>query len=174
MKNKSVKIFLTALVVLTFTLGAAIAGSEKQKDGEKMITDGSKVSMEYTLRLDDGTVADTNVGKEPLRFEQGMGMIIKGLESELKGMKAGDTKKVVVRPEDGYGVTDENAFREVPKSKIPPEAQKPGTVLQAATEDGKAVPVVVREVKEDTVVIDFNHPLAGKTLTFDVKIIDVQ
>ncbi len=139
-----------------------------------MITDGSKVSLEYTLYLEDGTVADTNVGKAPLKFEQGSNMIIKGLEAGLAGLKAGDTKKVTVGPEEAYGATDTTAYREVPKDKIPADALKPGVVLQASGEDGKGIPVVVREIKEDTVVLDFNHPLAGRTLTFDVKVLDVQ
>ncbi|MFQ5441171.1 MAG: peptidylprolyl isomerase [Thermodesulfobacteriota bacterium] len=139
-----------------------------------MITDGSKVSLEYTLYLEDGTVADTNVGKAPLEFEQGANMIIKGLESSLAGLKAGDTKKVTISPEEAYGAVDTNALKEVPKDKIPPDALKVGTVLQASGEDGRGIPVVVREVRADTVVLDFNHPLAGRTLTFDVKVLAVQ
>lgn len=154
--------------------GTATAEQAKQREGEMMITDGSKVSLEYTLYLEDGTVADTNVGKAPLEFEQGANMIIKGLESSLAGLKAGDTKKVTISPEEAYGAVDTNALKEVPKDKIPPDALKVGTVLQASGEDGRGIPVVVREVRADTVVLDFNHPLAGRTLTFDVKVLAVQ
>jgi FKBP-type peptidyl-prolyl cis-trans isomerase 2 len=140
--------------------------SEIQKESEKVITNGSKVSIEYTLYLEDGTTADTNVGKDPLVYEQGASMIISGLELRLEGLKVGDTKKVEIPPEEAYGVVDPEAFKEVPKDT--------GTMLQTRTQDGRVVPLKVHEVKEDTVVLDYNHPLAGERLTFDVKILDIQ
>lgn len=138
------------------------------------IQEGSIVSIEYTLTDDDGKVIDTNVGKEPLTFVQGAGQIVSGLEKELQGLKAGDQKKVRVKPEDGYGMPSQQAFQEMPRQNIPAEAQKPGVTLMAKGPDGRAIPIRVHEVKEKTVVVDFNHPLAGKTLNFDVKIKDIQ
>lgn len=151
-----------------------VAVSEIQKESEKVITNGSKVSIEYTLYLEDGTTADTNVGKDPLVYEQGASMIIPGLELRLEGLKAGDTKRVEIPPEEAYGVVDPEAFEEVPKDKVPSEALNAGTMLQTRTQDGRVVPLKVHEVKEDTVVLDYNHPLAGERLTFDVKILDIQ
>jgi len=138
------------------------------------IQEGSLVSIEYTLTDETGKVIDTNVGKEPLTFIQGAGQIVKGLEQELAGLKVGDEKKIQVKPEDGYGLTDEKALQEIPRDMVPVEAQKPGVMLMTKAEDGRAIPIRVHEVKEKTVVVDFNHPLAGKTLNFDVKIKDIK
>ena len=138
------------------------------------IQEGSIVSIEYTLTDGDGKVIDTNVGKEPLTFIQGAGQIVRGLEKELQGLKAGDQKKVQVKPEDGYGMPNQQAFQELPRETIPAEAQKAGVSLMAKGPDGRAIPIRVHEVKEKTVVVDFNHPLAGKTLNFDVKIKDIK
>ena len=89
-------------------------------------------------------------------------------------MPAGSEKKVTVKPEDAYGQVNPQAFQEVPKDKLPPEALKVGTVLTARGPEGQSVPVRVHEIKENTVVMDFNHPLAGKTLVFDVKVTEVK
>lgn len=138
------------------------------------IQEGSIVSIEYTLTDDSGSVIDTNVGKEPLTYIQGAGQIVKGLERELNGLKIGDRKKVAVKPEDGYGIPSEKALQEVARERIPAEAQKAGATLMSKAPDGRAVQLRVHEVKEKTVVIDFNHPLAGKTLHFDVKVKDIR
>ena len=138
------------------------------------IQEGAVVSIEYMLTDDAGTVIDTNVGKAPLSYIHGAGQIVRGLERELNGLKVGERKKVQVKPEDGYGATNEKAFQEIPREGIPPEAQKAGTLLMIKGTDGRAIPVRVHEVKEKTVVVDFNHPLAGKTLNFDVKVMDIK
>lgn len=139
-----------------------------------IIQEGSIVSIEYTLTDDAGTVIDTSVGKEPLTYIQGAGQIVKGLERELNGLKVGDQKKVKVSPEEGYGAVNEKAFQEIPREKIPVEAQKAGAVLMTKSGDGRGMPIRIREVKDKTVVVDFNHPLAGKTLNFDIKIKDIK
>ena len=139
-----------------------------------VIQEGSIVSIEYTLRDDAGKMIDTNIGKEPLTYIQGAGQIVPGLEREMLGLKVGAEKKVQVKPEDGYGMPDEKAFRELPKDDLPAEAQKVGTMLMSKTADGRVMPVRVHQVKEKTVVIDLNHPLAGKTLNFDVTVKNIQ
>jgi FKBP-type peptidyl-prolyl cis-trans isomerase 2 len=174
MNYKAHTILLGTALTLCFAVNTAIAGSEIQKESEKVITNGSKVSIEYTLYLEDGTTADTSVGRDPLVYEQGANMIITGLEARLEGLKVGDEKRVEIPPEEAYGVVDPEAFQEVPKDKVPSDAHKAGTMLQTKTEDGRVVPLKVHEVKEDTVVLDFNHPLAGEKLTFEVKILDIQ
>ena len=107
-------------------------------------------------------------------FDQGAGMIITGLEARLEGLKTGDSKKVEIPAEEAYGTINPEGFQEVPKDKIPTDAHAVGTTLQVKTEDGKTLPLRIHEIKEETVIVDFNHPLAGKDLTFDVKILDVQ
>ncbi len=133
------------------------------------IQEGSFVSIEYTLTDDTGKVIDSNVGKEPLTYLHGSGQIVPGLEKELTGLKVGDQKKIVVKPEDGYRA-DPNAFQEIPKDKLPPEAQKVGTMLATKGSQGETIAMRVHEVKEKTVVVDFNNPLAGKTLNFDLTL----
>jgi len=89
-------------------------------------------------------------------------------------LKVGDRKKVHVKPEDGYGLPDQQAFQEIPREKIPPDAQKTGAMLMTKTQDGRTMPLRVHEVRDKTVVVDFNHPLAGKTLNFDVTVKDIK
>ena len=139
-----------------------------------VIEEGSVVSIEYTLTDSAGKLLDSNAGKEPLTYIQGAGQIVNGLEKELIGLKTGDRRKVQVKPEDGYGLPNKDAFQEFPRETIPAEAQKAGSTLMAKGQDGRTIPMRVHEVKEKTVVVDFNHPLAGKTLYFDVKILDIR
>ena len=168
---------VTAALFLLTSLAGPGGGQTQQaitlKPGS-VIQEGSFVSIEYTLTDDSGNVIDTNVGKEPLTYIQGAGQIVKGLEQALNGLKVGDQKKVLVKPEDGYGALNEKAFQEIAREKIPIEAQKAGAMLMTKAPDGRGVPIRVHEVKEKTVVVDFNHPLAGKTLNFDVKIKDIK
>jgi FKBP-type peptidyl-prolyl cis-trans isomerase SlyD len=137
------------------------------------VSNGKQVTLEYTMKLDDQSVVDSNVGGEPLKVTQGRHDVIPGLEKALEGMTAGEKKKVTVAPTDGYGPVDPNAFQEVDKKMVPTDAQKVGTQLEGKTTDGKTVYPRISEVKNETIVLDFNHPLAGKTLHFDVKILDV-
>ncbi len=139
-----------------------------------IIAEGSKVSIEYTLKLGDEGVVDSNVGEEPLSFVHGKNQIVPGLEKELEGLKAGDTKEVEVSPKDGYGPLNDKAFVEVPIDEIPEDARKVGATLQAENPTGEMVYPTVKEIKDKTLILDFNHPLAGKTLLFDVKVLDVQ
>ena len=138
------------------------------------ISDGKTISMEYTLTLEDKKVLDTNVGGEPMNFTQGSHKIIPGLETALEGMKVGESKQVTVAPEQGYGPINPQAVQEVPIEKIPEEARKIGAQLQGKDAQGRTVQARVSEVKEQVVMLDYNHPLAGKTLLFDVKILDIQ
>lgn len=135
---------------------------------------GKQVSLEYTLTLDDNTVVDTNVGRDPLTYTQGNGQIIPGLETALQGMTVGESKNVTVSPPDGYGEVNPQAFQEVSKQSIPPDALKVGTQLQGKDPSGRIVRPRVSAINEDTVVLDFNHPLAGQTLHFDVKVVDIK
>jgi FKBP-type peptidyl-prolyl cis-trans isomerase SlyD len=162
--------FLTSLV----RVGGGTASQAVTLKPGSNVQEGSIVSIEYTLTDDEGKVVDSNVGKEPLTFIQGAGQIVSGLEKELQGLKPGEQKKVRVKPEDAYGMPSRQAFQEMPRESIPAEAQKAGVTLMAKGADGRAIPIRIHEVKEKTVIVDFNHPLAGKTLNFDVKIKDIR
>ncbi|WHZ16044.1 MAG: FKBP-type peptidyl-prolyl cis-trans isomerase SlyD [Nitrospira sp.] len=152
---------------------AVHAGDLKKGSSQMTVSNGTQVTLEYTLKLDDHSVADSNVGGEPLKVTQGSHQLIPGLEKALEGMAVGEKKQVTVAPPDGYGVVDPKAFQEVDKNLIPPDSRAVGTQLQAKTSDGRTVYPRVSELKNDTIVLDFNHPLAGKTLHFDVKVLDV-
>jgi FKBP-type peptidyl-prolyl cis-trans isomerase SlyD len=137
---------------------------------ELKVADGQVVSIDYTLRV-DGEVIDSSDGHEPLEFLQGEGNIIPGLERELYGMAVGESKKVVVAAADGYGEFDEEALVEVPKAEFP--AQIPlelGIELQVRGQDGETMHGHISNIGDETVELDFNHPLAGKELHFDVTI----
>ena len=138
------------------------------------VQEGSIVSIEYTLKDDDGKVIESNVGKEPLTYIHGTGQIVRGLEKELVGMKVGEQKKIQVTPEEGYGLRDPNAVQEIRKDKIPAEAQQVGATLMTQAADGRSLPMRIQEIREKTVVVDFNHPLAGRTLNFDVRVTDLK
>lgn len=137
------------------------------------ITKGTKVSLEYTLKDESGTQIETNVGGEALEYVHGTGQIIAGLEQELEGLQVGDSKEVTVAPEEGYGVVDKEAIVEVPKDKVPEDAQKVGNPLHTVGSNGEEFHAVIKEIKEDCLVLDFNHALAGKTLFFTVKVLEV-
>ena len=138
------------------------------------ITEGSTVSVEYTLTLQDKEVIDTNKGGQPLTFVYGANQIIPGLEKEMTGMKIGESKNVTVPPEEGYGPVHEQAIIEVGKDKMPPEAWQVGAHVQGQGPDGQVVRGQVTALQDDKATVDFNHPLAGKTLYFEVKVIDIQ
>lgn len=138
-------------------------------EGELQIADGMKVTLEYTLTLPDKTVADSNVGKAPISYVQGAGHIVPGLEKALAGMKAGQAKRVEVSAIDGYGAYSQKKRVMVEKNRVPADI-KPGMLLQSS----EGQPARVLEVDDKTVVLDMNHPLAGKNLTFDVKILKVE
>ena len=139
------------------------------------VTNGSVVGLDYSLHLGDGEVVDASAPGAPLQYLHGEGQIVPGLESALEGLAVGDRKQVVVAPADGYGEHDARGIQEVPRTAFPPDFDpKPGMELTAEGPRGEPVPFVVREVKPLAVVIDPNHPLAGKTLHFDVTIREVR
>jgi FKBP-type peptidyl-prolyl cis-trans isomerase SlyD len=151
----------------------ASAGGQKKGTTAMTVSNGKQVTLEYTLKLDDQLVVETNVGGEPLKVTQGSHQIISGVEKAIDGMAVGEEKKITVAPADGYGSIDPKAFQEVDKNMVPSDSRKVGTSLEGKTSDGRTVFPRVSEVKNDTVVLDFNHPLAGKTLYLDVRVLDI-
>jgi len=168
------KLILGILIFKMFVVSAAAA--EKSGD-EKVVKNGSLVSLQYTLSGEDGKTIESNKGKEPLKYVQGQNMMIPGLEKELVGMKIGQEKHVKVKPEDAYGPVDPKRYQEFPKDKIPPEqlAQiKVGSMIPLTAPNGQTFSFPVTEIKEKAIVVNLNHPMAGKTLVFDVKVLDIQ
>jgi FKBP-type peptidyl-prolyl cis-trans isomerase SlyD len=138
-----------------------------------MITNGSIVTFEYTLSDENGEVIESNKGEEPVSYTHGAQQIIPGLEKGFLGMEINQEKSIRVQPEEAYGPVDPESFKEVPKSEIPAGALETGTMLQARGPDGEEFSVRVHEITAETVVLDLNHPLAGKTLNFDVKVLSI-
>ncbi len=136
-----------------------------------IVQDDVCVGIDYTLRLESGEVLDSSEGRGPLEFIQGRGEIIPGLEQALYGMSLGDTKEVVVAPADAYGEFDSELLETLPRSVFPVDMElEVGMGLRMRTQEGRAVVVYVREANDESVTVDLNHPLAGKTLHFAVRI----
>lgn len=139
------------------------------------IANGSVVGIDYSLHLGDGRPVDASEPGEPLTYLHGEGQIVPGLEKALEGLSVGDRKQVVVPPAQGYGEHDPRGVQEVPRGAFPPGFEpKAGMELTAEGPSGEAVPFAIREVRPETVLIDLNHPLAGKTLHFDVTVREVR
>jgi len=138
------------------------------------VKSGDTVSIHYTGTLSDGTTFDSSQGRDPLQFTVGSGQIIPGLDKALPGMTVGDTKTVNVPAEEAYGAADPNARQSVPRDQIPADIPlDPGTQLQVKTPQGQVVNVTVAEVNDEAVVLDANHPLAGKDLTFAIELVSI-
>jgi FKBP-type peptidyl-prolyl cis-trans isomerase 2 len=160
---------------LPLVAAAALVLTACSKSGQEAsaIQAGSNVKMHYTLTV-DGSVADSSSGKDPLAFTQGSGQIIPGLDRELLGMKAGDKKKVTVQPKDGYGEISPQAIQKVPSKMLGNVKDlKVGATLQGAAPNGQQFRARVVAIDKDEVTLDMNHPLAGKTLNFDIEIVEV-
>jgi len=133
------------------------------------------IAIEYSLK-DANTKEDldTNVGAAPLEFISGTGQIIPGLENELVKMEVGTKSDVLVQPADGYGEINEEAIQTLPKEQFAGVELEEGMSLYGTGEDGETVQVVVKAFDDDEVTIDYNHPMAGRTLMFTVEILDIR
>lgn len=135
---------------------------------------GDKVKVHYAGSLEDGTVFDSSYEGEPMEFTVGERMLIPGFEDAVIGMGVGDLKTVSILPEDAYGSYIEDLVTVVERSQIPSSLEpKIGMMLQANSDDGMVVPFTVKDVTEDSVILDGNHPLAGKGLTFKIELLEM-
>lgn len=138
------------------------------------VKDGSNVKVHYTGKLTDGTVFDSSEGREPLAFTIGAGMMIPGFEKGVMDMAVNEEKTINILPEDAYGVARKEMIAEVPKSQLPADMEvEKGMQLMSQTPDGQQMAVKVVDVKDDSIVVDANHALAGKELVFDIKVVEV-
>ena len=133
---------------------------------------GTKVKIHYTGTLNDGSVFDSSEGKEPLEFTIGENNVIAGFENGVKEMKLNEEKTIKIMPAEAYGESQPQLIVTIPKEKFPPDVQAGGRLVLKGP-DGQSIPAFVSEVKNDTVVIDLNHPLAGKELTFKIKVVGI-
>ena len=139
-----------------------------------MIKDGSRVKLDYTLTV-EGKEVESSKGKTPLEYIQGQGQIIPGLESQVKDMAAGEEKTIDVKCGDAYGEVDPNAFQEISKDKFPDGTDLfEGMVVAVKDKDGRRFNTTIHELKDERVVLNLNHPLAGKNLQFAVKVVSVE
>ncbi|XCN74890.1 MAG: peptidylprolyl isomerase [Candidatus Electrothrix aestuarii] len=138
------------------------------------ITDGKTVIIDYTLSLKNGDIIETTRDDEPVTYVQGTGEVIEGLEQAVAGMEKGSKKDIVLPVDQAFGKHDPEALLEIPKNELPPESLVPETIIHANGPKGQTINGKVVEVKEETVIVDFNHPLAGQELYCAVHIIDVQ
>ena len=135
---------------------------------------GDTVKVHYHGRLVDGTTFDSSNGREPLEFEVGSGMVIKGFDDGVQGMSVGDKKTIQIPVDEAYGPKDPTMLVEFPRDQFPDELKpEAGMQLNMSNSAGQVIPVLVTEVKDDTVILDANHPLAGQELIFDIELVDI-
>ncbi len=135
---------------------------------------GDEVRIHYTAKLENGEIIETTRDKGPLSVKIGSKKLIVGLDDALIGLEKGDKKEVTISPNKGFGERKENFLQEIPKEQFGERTEvSPGEVVELRYEDGKRRLVTIHEEREDSIVLDLNHPLAGETLTFEVEVIEI-
>jgi len=167
------------LIMELFLIGCGSAVEtqpSEEKAGKKMIVKkGDRVKVEYVGRLKDGTIFDKSKAGEPLEFTAGSGQIIPGFDKAVEGMRLNEEKKVTIKAEDAYGKREESLVREFPRSSLPKNFKpEKGMVLRLRDQSGRTIPGTIVDMTEGTITIDLNHPLAGKDLIFDIKVVDIE
>ncbi|MGD2080995.1 MAG: peptidylprolyl isomerase [Nitrospirota bacterium] len=169
-------IVVAAIVVFAMSLAfsaRAAEGADSKKETD-VVAKGSEVKVHYTLTV-DGNVVDKSQEGSALQFRVGEGRLIPGFEKAVMGMKEGQKKSFEVKPEEGYGAVNPEAFRTVSRDQLPPDVEpEAGMVLYAKGPGGQDIPLRISEVSDESVVLDLNHPLAGKTLNFDIEVVEIE
>jgi FKBP-type peptidyl-prolyl cis-trans isomerase 2 len=173
-QNVLVALLLGSMMVLSFWVASSEGAEKEKKEEAVVVSEGKSVKVNYTMSV-DGKVMDSSKERGPLEFKAGSHQVIPGFEKAVMGMKVGEKKSVKIGPEDAYGPEDPKGIQNVPKNQLPAGmTPKAGMMLTARGKDGESMPVRIVEVKDDVVVMDFNHPLAGKTLNFDVEVVEIK
>lgn len=140
----------------------------------QQVKSGDTVKVHYHGKLTDGTTFDSSEGREPLEFEVGSGMVIAGFDSGVSGMSVGEKKTIEIPVDEAYGTKQDDLLMEFPKSNFPADMlPEVGMQLNMSNGSGQNFPVVIREVKDDVVVLDANHPLSGEDLVFDLELVEI-
>ncbi|MCH5373010.1 MAG: peptidylprolyl isomerase [Planctomycetes bacterium] len=135
---------------------------------------GDTVKIHYTGTLEDGTEFDSSADREPLEFTLGSGQVISGFDKAVEGMAVGDSKSVNIPPEDAYGPRHDQMIQDIPKSALPDDLEPTeGMALQAKGQDGRVINLTVTSVDDESITVDGNHPLAGKSLNFDIQLVAI-
>ncbi len=169
------KIKILSIIAGLFILAACSSSpvDKAASNDTPAAVDGNMVKVHYTLTVDD-KVIDSSKDREPLAFTLGKGQVIPGFNNAVIGMRAGDKKSFTVSPAEGYGEINPKLFKEIPLSSLPEGVKPaPGMTLQAKGANGQMVPVIISAVRENTVVLNLNSPLAGKTLNFDIELMEI-
>lgn len=138
------------------------------------VTNGATVEVHYTGKLEDGTIFDSSIEREPLKFTLGQGMLIPGFETGIMDMEVNDKKIIFIPSDQAYGQRHEEMLHEVKKEQLPQEIKpEVGMPLVSQTPEGQEMHFIIAEVKEDSIIVDGNHPLAGKDLTFEIEVLSI-
>ncbi|MCA9401532.1 MAG: FKBP-type peptidyl-prolyl cis-trans isomerase [Candidatus Omnitrophica bacterium] len=163
---KSLRLILTVFVIFLGTLCPTAVLAK--------IQDGQTVTMHYTMTMDEVEI-DSTRNREPIVFILGDGDMLPGLEEQIKGLKKGSKKKIILPPDKAYGELKTEGFKEFEKSLFPEGTRfLKGLAVQVKSDAGLIIPAFIWDVREETVILNLNHPLAGKTLIFDVEIINIK
>jgi len=139
-----------------------------------IVQEKSNVSVHYTGTLETGEVFDSSRERDPLSFTVGEGQMIPGFEKAVKGMKLNETKKITIAPEEAYGDAKPEMVQTITKEQLPPDLNvHVGQQLASQMPDGQQIVVTVTDVKDSEITIDANHPLAGKTLNFEIEVVKI-
>ena len=142
---------------------------------EKIIEAGSKVSIHFRISLDNGFIADDTFAGEPFTFTSGDGSLAEGLDQVLIGLKEKTIKQFTLKPEQAFGMVDQDKVHQLPKSDFPDDIKlAKGQIIGFSSPSGEEVPGTVKCIDEQTVTVDFNHPLAGQTIIFDVEVLSIE
>lgn len=146
----------------------------EREENMSNVSAGDTVKVHYTGKLNDGTVFDSSMDRDPLEFTIGKGQLIPGFENGVIGMATGEKKTVTISCEEAYGKTRDDLVVQIEREKVPSNIEpKPGLQLQIKQPNGSMTDVLITDVTESTVTLDANHPLAGQDLTFDIEVVEI-
>ncbi len=168
-------IIVAAAALILLLSGTAIEIKDWIAGGSKPVKTGDMVKVEYTGSLENGTIFDSSeIQGQPLEFRAGAGQMIKGFDEAVIGMKVGQEKTITLKPSEAYGERNEELVATIPRKELQDERPiQPGMMILVGKQGSQQIPALVTEANENNFTIDLNHPLAGKTLIFRIKVVDI-